>query len=102
MLDIIELGAGDGSKTLSFLQEGVRLGVDMHYYPMDISPDILNKNKHMIHDHLPDLVIRPIAGKLSNTLSQISKKPPHRDILIMLSNSKNINVQYDAVLFHTC
>ena len=98
-LDIIELGAGDGSKTLSFLQEGVRLGVDIHYYPMDISPDILNKNKHMIHDHLPDLVIRPIAGNFFNTLSEIPKKSPHRVILFMGSNIGNLNDREIAELF---
>src|SRR5690625_7787360 len=61
-LDIIELGAGDGSKTLSFLQEGVRLGVDIHYYPMDIYPDILYKNNIMILLTNTELVLRSIYG----------------------------------------
>lgn len=89
-LDVIELGAGDGSKTLSFLRQGAEAGVDIHYYPLDISPDILKTNESLIQRHLPGIQIHAVAGDFFKTLSEIPKTSPKRVILFMGSNIGNL------------
>jgi L-histidine N-alpha-methyltransferase len=44
-LNIFELGAGDGTKTILFLRALTELNIDFHYFPIDISPDILKIGK---------------------------------------------------------
>ena len=43
--DVVELGAGDGSKTVHFLEQLVQAGKQITYYPMDISADVLKTNQ---------------------------------------------------------
>lgn len=89
-LDVIELGAGDGSKTLSFLQQAVQAGVDIHYFPLDISPDILTVNKNLIQKKLPGIEVHPVAGDFFKTLEEIPRVSARRMILFMGSNIGNL------------
>lgn len=89
-LDVIELGAGDGSKTLSFLQHATNSGVRIHYYPLDISPEFLKTNKSLINLHMPAIQVYPVAGDFFDTLSTIPKTGTRRIILFMGSNIGNL------------
>lgn len=89
-LDVIELGAGDGSKTLNFLQQATNSGVRIHYYPLDISPEILKTNISLINRHLPTTKVNPVAGDFLDTLSNIPKTGNQRIILFMGSNIGNL------------
>lgn len=89
-LDVIELGAGDGSKTLAFLKLASNSGVNVHYYPLDISPDILKSNEKLITEQLPGIQISPLAGNYFDTLSSIPKSKNQRLVLFMGSNIGNL------------
>ena len=47
-LDLIELGAGDGSKTLSFIEQLSSTNIQVRYYPLDISPEVLEINRGLM------------------------------------------------------
>ncbi len=89
-LDVIELGAGDGSKTLAFLKHASNYGVNIHYYPLDISPEILKTNEKLITEHLPTIQISPLAGNYFDTLSSIPESKNQRLVLFMGSNIGNL------------
>jgi L-histidine Nalpha-methyltransferase len=98
-LDVIELGAGDGTKTLSFLQLASKTGVNIHYYPLDISPEILKTNSSLINRHLPSIQVSPLAGNFFDTLSNLPETKNQRLIMFMGSNIGNLTDKEIANLF---
>lgn len=88
-LEVIELGAGDGSKTVFLLEELIKSGKKVTYIPMDISEDILKFNKKTIQEQLPDLEIVPLPGDYFHTLDQIKNSPRPKLVLFMGSNIGN-------------
>ncbi|SHN24068.1 dimethylhistidine N-methyltransferase [Cyclobacterium lianum] len=87
--DIVELGAGDGSKTAFFLEALVRKKKNITYIPLDISPEILAVNKNIVQQKLPDLCIKPIAGDYFETLEKITSRKVPKIILFLGSNIGN-------------
>jgi len=87
--DVIELGAGDGSKTLIFLEAAVSIGKKISYIPMDISEDILKVNRQHILEKLPDLPVELLPGDYFSTIRAIESRPKPRLVLFMGSNIGN-------------
>jgi len=87
--DIIELGAGDGSKTLIFLEAVVNIGKKITYIPMDISEDILKVNRQHILEKLPDLPVELLLGDYFSTIRAIESRPKPRLVMFMGSNIGN-------------
>ncbi|GAB2634994.1 L-histidine N(alpha)-methyltransferase [Belliella aquatica] len=88
-LDIIELGAGDGSKTVIFLKEAFKTGKSLTYIPMDISPDILEINRELIKSELPELKVKPIPGDYGHTSESLKERKSPKLVLFMGSNIGN-------------
>jgi dimethylhistidine N-methyltransferase len=86
--DVVELGAGDGSKTVIFLERLIALNKNITYYPLDISPEVLVTNIENVKAKLPQLSINPIPGDYFHTLSEIDKHTP-KVLLFMGSNIGN-------------
>lgn len=86
--NVVELGAGDGSKTVHFLKRLNELGKDFIYTPLDISADVLDTNAQLVNKELPNLEIVPIAGDYFQTLSKVDNELP-RVILFLGSNIGN-------------
>ncbi len=86
--DVVELGAGDGSKTVYFLERLKVLGKNFIYCPLDISPDVLETNASLMKSRLPDLKVKPVPGDYFKTLSTIDRGIP-KIILFMGSNIGN-------------
>ncbi len=87
-LDIVELGAGDGTKTVRFLENLVALGRSLNYYPLDISPEILQTNKSHLFEVAPNIPVHPITGDYFKTLP-ILQTTHHRVLLFLGSNIGN-------------
>jgi L-histidine Nalpha-methyltransferase len=87
--DIIELGAGDGSKTLIFLEAVVNIGKKITYIPMDISEEILKVNRQHILEKLPDLSVEVLPGDYFSTIRAIESRPKPRLVMFMGSNIGN-------------
>jgi dimethylhistidine N-methyltransferase len=88
-LDIIELGAGDGSKTAIFLEEAVKIGKHINYLPLDISGEILEVNKGLVQERIPRLNIQVVAGDYLKTIFQLKDRKHPRLLLFMGSNIGN-------------
>tara|TARA_R110002096_G_scaffold28365_5_gene86057 strand:+ start:4210 stop:5142 length:933 start_codon:yes stop_codon:yes gene_type:complete len=87
--DVVELGAGDGTKTAIFLEAILKAGKNINYLPLDISTDILEFNKKVIGEKFPSLNILPIAGDYFQTLEKIKPRQNPKIVLFMGSNIGN-------------
>ena len=89
-IDVIELGAGDGSKTVHFLKHLEKANVSSTFYPLDISENILEVNKSNILREIPEMAVNPIHGDYFDTLKKLKSNRP-RVILFMGSNIGNFS-----------
>lgn len=87
--DIVELGAGDGTKTALFLEALLKAGKKISYLPLDISPEILAFNQKVLKEKFPKLNILPIAGDYFETLKKIEHRKNPKVVLFMGSNIGN-------------
>lgn len=93
-LDVVELGAGDGTKTLLFLEAAIRKGLKLTYIPLDISEDILKVNEENIRRTLPELPVLPLAGDYFGTIKKLENRHLPRLILFLGSNIGNFKGAY--------
>ncbi len=88
-LDVLELGAGDGSKTVVFLENLISLSKKVRYIPMDISSNILEVNKVNMHKNLPHMEIEPVVGDYFQTMEIMKDQTNTKLVLFMGSNIGN-------------
>jgi L-histidine Nalpha-methyltransferase len=101
-LDLVEFGAGDGTKTqllLSYLHEQAW---SFRYVPIDISESALEGLSQTLHQRWPDISVEPIVGDYFESLQQLSKAQNtarhHKLVLFLGSNVGNFS-HTDAVDF---
>jgi dimethylhistidine N-methyltransferase len=87
--DVIELGAGDGTKTVHFLTELISAGKEITYIPLDISANVLEINREHILKSLPELKIESIAGDYFETMKSLKERKNPKVVLFMGSNIGN-------------
>ncbi|WP_154856188.1 L-histidine N(alpha)-methyltransferase [Cyclobacterium xiamenense] len=87
--EVVELGAGDGTKTALFLEALIRTGKTIRYLPLDISPDILEFNRDFMKQRIPELAVEPIPGDYFHTLESIKTRKTPKIILFLGSNIGN-------------
>jgi len=88
---LVELGAGDGSKTKILLDYFLSQGIDCIYSPVDISANILEHLAEVMHQDLPELPISPIQGDYFHT-DFLQIEPGRRHIVLFLgSNIGNLS-----------
>lgn len=87
--DVVELGAGDGTKTAIFLDALLKSEKKVNYLPLDISPEILQVNQKLLSKKFPQLNILPIAGDYFETLEKINPRKNPKIVLFLGSNIGN-------------
>ncbi|MGF1532524.1 MAG: L-histidine N(alpha)-methyltransferase [Bernardetiaceae bacterium] len=87
ILEIIELGAGDGSKTQLLLQHFIAQGKEVTYRPIDISAAANESLSQNLSQKIPQLAIAPITGDYFDALSQIEDKPEHQRLVLFLGSN---------------
>lgn len=92
-LQIIELGAGDGTKTKLLLKELLDQGIEFTYYPIDISRNALNTlEKGLKYELGLKLNIVPLEGDYFDALqSEELALPAQKFILFLGSTIGNFN-----------
>ncbi|WP_030007998.1 MULTISPECIES: L-histidine N(alpha)-methyltransferase [Cyanophyceae] len=83
---LVELGAGDGSKTKILLDYFLSQAVDFIYAPVDISENILTHLTETIQADLPNLSIAPIQGDYFHT-DFLDHDLSRRKILLFLGST---------------
>ena len=92
--DLIELGAGDGTKTKVLLNHFLEKGADFQYLPIDISDNALLLLENDLRENLPNLKVNPLQGDYFEVLEKLageSQKP--KVVLFLGANIGNFSRQ---------
>src|SRR5690606_32277817 len=93
--DIVEFGAGDGSKTKLFLRNLLTHTNDFRYLPVDISQSVLDDLSSHYAEELPELNLHPINDEYFSALDGIKENKSTKLILFMGSNIGNFKDDRD-------
>lgn len=90
-LRLIDLGAGDGIKTVLLLEGFIKLGIEVVYTPVDISEEAILEAKDNIKKKFPQLQVEPFLGEYYEALKKIDETYTHlpKVILFLGSNIGN-------------
>lgn len=88
--ELVELGAGDGTKTKQLLQALDARGFQFTYAPIDISENALYQLKTSIKAELPTIKIRPKHGDYFNVLANLKSAAHPIVVLFLGSNIGNL------------
>ncbi len=97
-LQIVELGAGDGSKTKHFLKKIYPFFQQLEYIALDISPNILEVNKSEVENHVCGLKQSGIAGNYFETYKRLPDTTKGRFVLFLGANIGNF-LNAEAIVF---
>lgn len=87
---LVELGAGDGTKTKQLLKELVQQDYDFDYAPIDISENALRHLKTSVNRELPSVQIHPKQGDYFNVLADLNASEHPLIVLFLGSNIGNL------------
>jgi len=94
--ELIELGAGDGTKTKELLQTLLNGKYDFEYLPIDISPTSLDHLESNLSQEFPALQVRKKHGDYFNVLETLKENQHPKVILFLGSNIGNLSDQQSA------
>jgi len=90
--DLVELGSGDGTKTLAMLEPLLKVNGSMCYVPIDISASALSGLVYLLDEKFPQLQCAPIHAEYFNGLLQLKEtSKASRLVLFLGSNIGNFN-----------
>ncbi|MEX0997306.1 MAG: L-histidine N(alpha)-methyltransferase [Flavobacteriaceae bacterium] len=92
-IEILELGAGDGTKTVKLLEGFVNQKFSVKYLPFDISSNVLKINKQKISEKYNEIDVVPISGNYFKTYRDVPKEEVQRLVLFLGSNLGNYNLE---------
>lgn len=90
---LIELGAGDGTKTRVLLEHFVDAGADFIYSPIDISENVLHQLSKNVKQSIPELNIDPIQGEYFQALSELKGHSGKEVVMFLGSTIGNFGIE---------
>lgn len=93
---LIELGAGDGTKTKELLKVLITQGYNFEYVPIDISQHTLDKLDNTLNKELPTLSVTQKQGEYFEVLSSFKKNDYKKIVLFLGSNIGNLTDDLSA------
>jgi L-histidine N-alpha-methyltransferase len=91
-IDLIELGAGDGTKTAVLIEYFLKQKADFTYSPIDISKEACDALSSKFNAKFPDLKINPHHGDYFKILHSLKNGNGRRKVILFLgSNIGNFN-----------
>jgi len=89
--DLIELGAGDATKTSYILQEFVRNQVNMTYMPVDISTSMIEYLSTSLPERIPGLKVQALNGEYFEMVDEANRRSAnHKAVLFLGGNLGNM------------
>jgi L-histidine Nalpha-methyltransferase len=85
--DLIELGAGDGTKTAVLIEHFLSRGADFTYSPIDISQEAVDSLTEKFHARFPDLKIDARTGDYFKILETLKSESARPKILLFLGSN---------------
>jgi dimethylhistidine N-methyltransferase len=83
-LDVIEFGPGDATKSVHLLKELAERGALAHYFPIDISENIIGLLNKILPAQIPGIAIHGLAGEYFEMLSSVNKISANRKLVLFL------------------
>ncbi|MGI9531499.1 L-histidine N(alpha)-methyltransferase [Lutimonas sp.] len=96
MFDLIELGAGDGTKTKELLRALLYGSYDFNYVPIDISQSALDSLGADLKNEFPSLKVRKQQGDYFGVLKTLKENNHPKVILFLGSNIGNLSDEQSA------
>jgi len=97
--DLIELGAGDATKSVHLLKYLVDQKIDFTYLPIDISGNVIELLNKTLPEQLPGMKIQGLQGEYFDALKRASAMSDRRKVVMFLgSNVGNMPLD-DALTF---
>lgn len=94
--ELIELGAGDGTKTKELLNALLHGGYDFEYLPIDISLSALESLETDLEQEFPSLQVRKKHGDYFGVLETLKENHHPKVILFLGSNIGNLSDEQSA------
>ncbi len=98
-IDLIELGAGDGTKTAVLVEHLLERGIDFTYQPIDISQEANDALVARFHEKFPTLRIDPHTGDYFKVLGSLKSEAGRRKVLMFLGSNIGNFLRDQAVAF---
>ena len=98
--ELIELGAGDGSKTKYLLKALLEQGYQFDYLPIDISGHVLELLAKNLLTELPDLSLRGQQGDYFEILQNLKDSHAPKVVLFLGSNIGNMPDEQAAAFIY--
>jgi L-histidine Nalpha-methyltransferase len=96
-LDIVELGAGDASKSILLLKEIAARTKTLTYYPIDISANIIADLNQKIPADVAGVKVHGLNGEYLPMLKKLTSISSKRKVVLFLgSNIGNVNREHAA------
>lgn len=86
-IELVELGAGDATKSIYLLQALMREKAMLSYYPIDISANVIRLLEDTLPEQVPGLPIKGICGEYFEGLQQIENNPDHIKVVMFLGST---------------
>jgi len=98
--DLIELGAGDATKSSFLLDFLIKQNADFTYMPIDISGNIIEVLEDRLALKIPDLHITGLNGEYFEMLDKVNEISSKRKVILFLgSNIGNMEIEE---AYHFC
>ncbi|MDB5020683.1 MAG: Methyltransferase [Pedobacter sp.] len=89
--DLLELGAGDATKTTFVLKELVAQGLQMTYMPVDISANIIEYLNSSLSSKIPGLIVEGLHGEYFEMVDEANRRSTnHKAVLFLGGNIGNM------------
>ena len=88
--ELIELGAGDGTKTKKLLEVLDKRNYQFDYLPIDISANVLEHLGQMLAQELPNVSVKTQQGDYFETLKELRDSHNPKVVLFLGSNIGNL------------
>ncbi|MGK7392580.1 MAG: L-histidine N(alpha)-methyltransferase [Candidatus Cyclobacteriaceae bacterium M2_1C_046] len=85
--DLIELGAGDGTKTKVLLEYFLHEKTNFTYYPIDISSNVLNELEESLHNSFPELKVKGIPKEYFKAIKEVSQYGGNKKKVVLFLGS---------------
>lgn len=99
--DLIELGAGDGTKTKVLLREMLQNNFDFNFIPIDISYNVLQELENTLVNELPGIRVIPKQGTYFEVLDKMEDYSTRRKVIMVLGSNIGNLMHKDAIKFLT-
>ncbi len=96
--NIVELGAGDGKKTIRLLDHFQKASISFQYIPIDISQEAIDMLKDNINAINPEISVEAMVGDYFDMLGTLQARKEPTLLLFLGSNLGNFHLQ-DAYSF---